>query len=105
MTTTTQFAIATALFLTMSGAPGALAQESGCQYDTQCKGERICEKGVCMTPTLPRTFPKGSMGPEFGGGRVIKTTPRDCEIRGGKHQATNDPNEPDLVRCALPARK
>ena len=22
----------------------------GCQYDTQCKGERVCEKGVCVAP-------------------------------------------------------
>ena len=103
--TTTGFAIATALLLAISGVAGALAQESGCTYDTQCKGDRICEKGVCVAPTLPRTFPRGSMGPEFGGGRVIKTTRQDCEIRGGKHQPTNDPKEPDLVRCALPGGK
>ena len=23
---------------------------SGCQYDSQCKGDRICESGVCVSP-------------------------------------------------------
>ncbi len=23
---------------------------SGCRYDTQCKGDRICVKGVCLAP-------------------------------------------------------
>ncbi|MGH7966406.1 MAG: hypothetical protein ACRERD_32035 [Candidatus Binatia bacterium] len=27
----------------------AVAQE-GCKYDTQCKGDRICESGVCVSP-------------------------------------------------------
>lgn len=38
-------------------APAALPQQSpsptsgsGCQYDTQCKGDRICERGACVNP-------------------------------------------------------
>ena len=27
----------------------------GCQYDTQCKGERICDAGRCVDPTTTRT--------------------------------------------------
>lgn len=26
------------------------ARASGCSYDTQCKGERICHQGVCVDP-------------------------------------------------------
>jgi hypothetical protein len=29
------------------------AEHSGCSYDTQCKGDRICEAGRCVSPTLP----------------------------------------------------
>jgi hypothetical protein len=28
------------------------AAASGCSYDTQCKGERICQQGVCVDPPL-----------------------------------------------------
>ncbi len=32
--------------------PAAVAPAAGgCQYDTQCKGERICEAGRCVEPT------------------------------------------------------
>lgn len=31
-----------------SPAQGAAA--AGCQFDTQCKGERVCRKGVCEDP-------------------------------------------------------
>jgi hypothetical protein len=27
--------------------------EQGCQYDTQCKGERICRAGECVDPAPP----------------------------------------------------
>jgi hypothetical protein len=97
--------MATAFVVTMMiGSPAALAQESGCTYDTQCKGDRICEKGVCVSPTLPQNFPAGSTGRELGGSRVIKTTREDCELRGGVHRPTNDPKGGDLVRCALPRK-
>jgi hypothetical protein len=26
------------------------ASSAGCTYDTQCKGDRICESGVCVSP-------------------------------------------------------
>lgn len=29
------------------------APPSGCQYDTQCKGERICRDGACVDPAVP----------------------------------------------------
>jgi len=30
--------------------PGASEATGGCQYDTQCKGARICRAGVCADP-------------------------------------------------------
>jgi hypothetical protein len=31
------------------------SQAAGCQYDTQCKGERICRSGRCVDPPAPRS--------------------------------------------------
>jgi hypothetical protein len=36
---------------------------SGCQYDTQCKGERICEAGTCVDPTTTRSVPTPEPAP------------------------------------------
>jgi hypothetical protein len=33
-----------------SGGATAPADAAGCQYDTQCKGERICKAGQCVDP-------------------------------------------------------
>jgi len=32
--------------------------QHGCQYDTQCKGDRVCESGQCVAP---RTQPPPAM--------------------------------------------
>ena len=29
---------------------GSVASPSGCQYDSQCKGDRVCEAGRCVAP-------------------------------------------------------
>lgn len=34
-----------------AGAAATLPQAQGCLYDTQCKGDRICEGGTCVSPT------------------------------------------------------
>jgi len=53
VTTCTEVQVATAS-TTVANAPGsATAPEpscSGCSYDTQCKGDRICENGACVAP-------------------------------------------------------
>lgn len=36
--------------------PPATPSTAGCQYDTQCKGDRICENGSCVAPA-PTTGP------------------------------------------------
>lgn len=41
-----------------AGAVPAPPQAIGCSYDTQCKGERICEEGVCTA--APEPYPKPS---------------------------------------------
>jgi hypothetical protein len=37
-------------------APAA-SVPAGCQYDTQCKGDRICRDGQCVAPTVPDAPP------------------------------------------------
>ena len=32
-------------------AAGSRASTGGCQYDTQCKGDRVCVEGKCVDPT------------------------------------------------------
>ena len=44
-------------------APPALAPAAGCQYDTQCKGERICSNGSCVDP-VPATGTSSAPPPQ-----------------------------------------
>lgn len=39
-----------ALEQTSGGSPGATPETSGCLYDTQCKGDRVCTQGSCVAP-------------------------------------------------------
>lgn len=38
-------------------APTAASPASGCSYDTQCKGDRICEAGRCVDPSPAPSAP------------------------------------------------
>lgn len=38
-------------------ASAAAAQDLDCHYDTQCKGDRVCEGGRCVSPTAPGAVP------------------------------------------------
>lgn len=53
VTTCTEVQVATTS-TTVANAPGSAAapesSRSGCGYDTQCKGDRICENGACVAP-------------------------------------------------------
>jgi hypothetical protein len=40
-----------------------LASRTGCTKDTDCKGDRICESGRCVTPTMA-TVPASTTAPE-----------------------------------------
>lgn len=33
-----------------SAAPPPHSDTGGCRYDTQCKGDRVCQKGECVAP-------------------------------------------------------
>jgi hypothetical protein len=47
-----------------TATPDAAAPVAGgCQYDTQCKGERICEAGRCVEPTQRAVAPPAAEPP------------------------------------------
>jgi hypothetical protein len=37
--------------------PAAASTANGCQYDTQCKGDRVCVNGACVAPPAQGTEP------------------------------------------------
>ena len=39
------------------------AQNEGCKYDTQCKGDRICVAGGCQAPATPPAAPAPAAPP------------------------------------------
>jgi hypothetical protein len=41
---------ATVLKSTGAAAPSTSQLAAGCQFDTQCKGERVCVRGACVDP-------------------------------------------------------
>lgn len=45
--------------------PAAAPVQSGCQYDAQCKGDRVCVKGECVdpAPTSPPVAPASAPAP------------------------------------------
>jgi len=52
------------------------AEPSGCQYDTQCKGDRVCEKHTCVAgPPSTKPAPDPDPSPEP---KVIHTAMGDC---------------------------
>jgi len=67
-------------------APPAAAQprtaastpaSAGCQFDTQCKGERICEQGRCVMPPVqpPTTAPEAAATPTTPAAPAASATP------------------------------
>lgn len=42
--------------------PAAPAAAGGCQYDTQCKGDRVCQAGACVSPA-PTPAPAPAVAP------------------------------------------
>lgn len=45
-----------------ASAPPAAAA-GGCEYDTQCKGDRICVDGECQSPEAPTPAPEAAPAP------------------------------------------
>ncbi|SCU76461.1 conserved exported hypothetical protein [Cupriavidus necator] len=73
------------LAASMTAGWSSFAQAAGCQYDMQCKGERICQQGQCV-------FPDAEEMAEAGGPAPLPTTkrtpaappPRGCCTVAGK---------------------
>ncbi len=57
------------LAASMTAGWSSFAQAAGCQYDMQCKGERICQQGQCV-------FPDAEEMPEAGGPAPLSATKR-----------------------------
>ncbi|MBX3187314.1 MAG: hypothetical protein KF819_09880 [Labilithrix sp.] len=94
-------AVMTVVFLTARSG----AARADCANDAQCKGDRICEKGVCVAPAPPApasapppvpppavapVAPPASAPPQQGGTRVIFTGRSDLvsaesNQKGGAH--------------------
>jgi len=47
-------ATATAALAPGSGSPSQSPAAAGCQYDTQCKGDRVCVEGACVEASQPQ---------------------------------------------------
>ncbi|MBB2918383.1 hypothetical protein [Cupriavidus alkaliphilus] len=64
-----------ALLLAASMAAGwtSFAQAAGCQYDMQCKGERICHHGQCVYPEVEESAEAG--GPPKAGAAAAAAAP------------------------------
>lgn len=60
----------------------------GCEYDTQCKGDRVCEAGKCISPSATKETPKTACS-------------RGAFPDGICLPAATDPNIPDEVRARL----
>jgi len=45
------------------GSLPAYADDGGCKKDTDCKGQRICEKGTCVNPPKKKEVPKEKKTP------------------------------------------
>src|SRR6185295_1738217 len=46
-----------------AGAPSRPAVPAGCAKDTDCKGERVCERGACVEPAPPPPPPVDAAPP------------------------------------------
>jgi hypothetical protein len=99
----TAMAMAAVSFGLAFGSSYASGQEEGCKHDMQCKGDRICEKNVCVSPRVGDLFPGSSTPSPLVNRRIIKTTRTDCDQRRGQHRPIDDPKAGDMVRCVLPA--
>lgn len=66
------------LAASMTAGWSSLAQAAGCQYDMQCKGERICQQGQCVFPDPEDTAEAGGPAPL----PATRRTPAPPPVRG-----------------------
>ncbi|WP_042885155.1 hypothetical protein [Cupriavidus necator] len=74
------------LAATMTAGWSSFAQAAGCQYDMQCKGERICQQGQCVFPDAEETGEAGGPSPMPTTKRMTPAPPppRGCCTVAGK---------------------
>jgi TPR repeat protein len=84
------------------------AQAEGCQFDTQCKGDRICEKNRCVAgPARPKLDPvaepqpdEGSPPPKIVIGDCYEGNIQDCYDMGMKWVfGIEGPEDPGQARA------
>ncbi len=56
-----------------SAASASAAQELDCHYDTQCKGDRLCEGGRCVSPVV--SAPAAPPAPVAAASAPVETAP------------------------------
>lgn len=66
----------------LAWAPPAPA--AGCQYDMQCKGERICQMGQCVSPDAEEAAEPAPKPPAPRASPAAATAPRLCCTVAGK---------------------
>jgi hypothetical protein len=61
-----------------AGAPPdttAVTPAGGCEFDTQCKGDRICQQGTCVDPAPSVSVPADPTSVPVSPGPTSPTTP------------------------------
>lgn len=67
------------LSLTIMTVMSTIAYAEGCQYDTQCKGNRVCQSGSCIAPESPSKSTNVSKPKRTQGDSLSST----CEFSSG----------------------
>ena len=70
-----------------------LVLAAGCEKDSACKGDRICESGRCMSPVAPPSEPSPDAG---------VATPAPAPASGRAPLRVEDPNRPAPSRVETP---
>jgi hypothetical protein len=96
LNTRTRLVLPVLLFLLHSGTP---AWAAGCSKDTDCKGDRICEKGVCKDPEGAAQAAKD---------KVYSTRPRSApqtETQAAPNQPPAIVVQPVIAKAKKPTQK
>lgn len=70
----------------------------GCTYDTQCKGERICQGGICVAPE-PNSNPNSNSSSEQEKIRQKALCIHNCSPEGDQCRKSCDGNRSCIIDC------